>query len=43
MNWCTFTWTINGETYRCTQLAGHTPHNVHTSEGGVLHVETAEG
>ncbi|WZB39167.1 hypothetical protein SEA_JORDANFARM_13 [Microbacterium phage JordanFarm] len=38
-NWCEYVWYESGEKYRCNQLKGHKPENVHTSEGGKLHVE----
>ncbi|QKY80373.1 hypothetical protein SEA_PABST_15 [Microbacterium phage Pabst] len=41
MDWCDYTWTVDGVTYRCSQLKDHKPRNVHTSEGGQLHVESA--
>ncbi|QJD52866.1 hypothetical protein Fullmetal_14 [Microbacterium phage Fullmetal] len=40
--WCKYVWYESGQKYRCTQLADHQPHNVHTSENGKLHVERGE-
>lgn len=39
IEWCEYVWYASGEKYRCTQIKGHEPKNVHTSEGGQLHVE----